>query len=324
MAFDTDDFNRSNGDVGSEWTAQSGEFANVGLLQIDTNKMRGVETEQRINRFNAFSPNPSQYAQVKYIGGIADNVLNILVRDSGSVSEGYQLQINGFANEWHIMEINAGVETDKASGALTISANDVFRIEAAGTNISARQNGGLLGTHSDATFSTGQAGVSIFWGNENPALEVDDFEVGDLNTVIDVSHGQHVWEGQNVTLTSTDLSVLPVVHGQHVWEGQDIFFIFSIPGAEGSHVWSGQEISLRFVDSIQHGQHVWAGQDIALVFGGNTNLSVEPGHHVWQGMNMGLIATGQPAPAENIVQQPLRTMVKKMAFSMLDMTREAT
>lgn len=131
--------------------------------------------------------NNNQYVQVKMVTVTTDGRMGIGVRLTGSAATfcGYGFTISGTGNYCAIVKFTNGVATTiGATGTANASLNDVFKMTVVGSTITVYKNGsaftsvGTNGVVTDATYSTGKAGL-VGFGTYNDA-NADLFECGDL------------------------------------------------------------------------------------------------------------------------------------------------
>ena len=126
-----------------------------------------------------------QYAQIKMVNVTTTGAMGIGVRLSGAGAtlDGYAFTISGNANESSIVRFDNGVGTVLGNvGTTNPSTNDVYKLKIVGTTLTVYKNGsvftevGTSGTYTDATYSSGKAGI-VGNGTYNDA-NADDWEAG--------------------------------------------------------------------------------------------------------------------------------------------------
>lgn len=72
----TDDFNRADGGLGSDWD----DSCNLSSLHIDTNEAAGDSGAERASIWITDTPNDDQYAKAKWVDGAASQEMGPGVR----------------------------------------------------------------------------------------------------------------------------------------------------------------------------------------------------------------------------------------------------
>lgn len=167
----TDNFNRTNGALGANWTDGPG-----GGLSIVSNEVTGTTGGVSDGYWSADAPNASQYAQCK-IAAVLDSS-GPAVRVSATDWVSFVASTSNWTLYWYndsdYTTIGDSWETEPAVG-------DIARIEAEGTAFRGYVNGTLRcsGTNASAP-ATGYGGLII----DLTSARVDDFEVGNLVSYI--------------------------------------------------------------------------------------------------------------------------------------------
>ncbi|MBO0885102.1 MAG: hypothetical protein J2P17_33175, partial [Mycobacterium sp.] len=157
----SDNFNRANGGLGSNWTTVAGTVA----PKIVSNKVQpGTAGAVNSAYWSANTFGGDQFAQAtlpnssgtQYGPGIA-------VRLSGGT--GYFLWYGNAAGTVSIWRMDSSASwTQLAHSAnLTISPTDVWKIQAVGSTISAYQNGSLVTQATDTHYASGSPGVWLYY-----------------------------------------------------------------------------------------------------------------------------------------------------------------
>jgi hypothetical protein len=170
-----DTFNRAAGDVGANWTPQTGGFQ-VNAASECEGTAAGAYNQSFWNA-DAFANN--QYSQGVYLGG---GFFGVAVRASGTAGSrnGYYCLLNQAGNS-RVSKVVAGTITDLiAPGSLPDPAtNDLVKITAVGTTIAVYYNGILQGTTTDSSLTTGSAGLMFYDNN----ARLDTWEGGNITSV---------------------------------------------------------------------------------------------------------------------------------------------
>ena len=159
----TDNFDRSNGGLGSNWTAVPGYG---GTLQITGNQVQPAAEIFAGSIYTAATVAPAQFSEVQLVSGLSGGVINLDVRAGQygnlSTADMYRGQALGLDGIWRILRVDNGVETVLESGALTASNGDTFYFEANGSTLTLKRNGTVLGSATDSTYGSGAVGLSIY------------------------------------------------------------------------------------------------------------------------------------------------------------------
>ncbi len=182
MAY-TDDFNRADGALGANWTA------NGGACDIASNVARCLGTGRTNNRsaahYSAGTFDANQYAQV--VVSTATRRGGVIVRaDTGGAQTYYEF--NGNGSDLKLYLTIAGTGTPLTASLGTVSNGDILKltVEGSGASVTLKcyKNGELLATVEDTSDSglSGKPGIcGLIYGDLENAI-LDDWEGGDLAT----------------------------------------------------------------------------------------------------------------------------------------------
>jgi hypothetical protein len=190
----TDDFNRANGTLGSNWTTPTGANA----FAIDTNRaignIGGFEWVGANYTGATFSNDQSAQVKFDFNGSTSSSgIMDVHVRASNSARTYYFLQVN-CAGNWFVGRQVTGTETILFDyndfPAVVFADDDVGKLEASGSGasivIKAYRNGVQIGTdHSDTSggIDSGNPGMALFnlgTGGGSGTPVIDDFAAADL------------------------------------------------------------------------------------------------------------------------------------------------
>jgi|GEM_PF-1229221 len=173
----SDNFDRADGGLGSNWTTVSGTAA----PKIVSNNLR-VGTANAVNSayWSASTFGSDQFAQASLPNSSgAQYGPGIAVRLSST--EGYFLWYGNSSNTvslWR-MDNSSGWTQLQQSGPLTVSpSSDVWMIQAVGSTISGYQNGKLVVQATDTKITSGSPGVWLYY----PSDQIDNWSGGDVAT----------------------------------------------------------------------------------------------------------------------------------------------
>ena len=169
----SDDFNRANGALGSNWTTWN---LNFGAHQpfISSNKVFGyADAPDNGGYWNANAAPADQFSQAVVAGAISINTwLGVVVRSDATGANLYNMIYfnNGGGYELRLYRKSGGStytqigSTFSLPGALT--AGDVIRIEVQGTTVTGLVNGVSKLSTTDSNISSGQPGIAFFAGSD--------------------------------------------------------------------------------------------------------------------------------------------------------------
>ena len=180
----SDNFNRSNGGLGSNWTTVSGTTA----PQIVNNTAQPGSAGTLNSAYwsaNTFGGN--QYAAASFPNSSGTNYgPGIAVRLSNS--KGYILWYGNSASTVSIwrMDNSASWSQLKTSAKLTVASTDVWQLQAVGSTLTGYQNGKQVVTTTDTQYTTGAPGIWMYYATN----QIANWSGGDVATAgeIDLVH----------------------------------------------------------------------------------------------------------------------------------------
>lgn len=185
----TDDFNRADGGLGSDWTALNG--TTFPALAIVSNQVRAGTGGANRNGgyYSTVQPRSAQYAK-------------ITLRDNLSTGDeaGLLLRCRNYTGGFDVYRFSmiggatATAQIDRITNAASVTlkqilslsnpvSGDVLMFTAEGNSLIGYVNGApVIAIGTDATWHSGYAGILILSNTGNVAnLDLDDFEMGDLD-----------------------------------------------------------------------------------------------------------------------------------------------
>jgi hypothetical protein len=165
-----DTFTGTNSDpLSANWTTIDGTWI------ISSNAAAAQSSTGNAALWNADAFSNDQYAQVKVVtngGWIAGPGVRL------ASLRGYIITVDN-ATSISIQRINSDENYTNLQtfGSLTVTSGDLWRLEAEGSTLRAYQNATLRGSTTDATYSSGAAGIFAYNAG---AVFLDDFEGGNL------------------------------------------------------------------------------------------------------------------------------------------------
>ena len=173
----TDNFNRADGGVGSNWTALQNSVGNTFGHEVFSNQCRGAGSGYCFSAWTADTFDANQYAQIAMASSAAYIAPFVRAPSSGS-ADGYLWTLNNGADS-RIYRIDDGVFTQLQNGISIPALNSVCKITADGSTLKAYDDGSQVGTSStDGTYASGSAGMMTL--RDTPIAYLDDWEGGNL------------------------------------------------------------------------------------------------------------------------------------------------
>lgn len=169
-----DSFARPNwSTLGPNWTAQTSLIA-----RIESQQVEATSTARHCAFWNAHAFSNDQYSQIRIrstMGGVAFGYASVRAAGTSNTTyDHYHLTVEDTVVR--IAEVVDGTRTVINSyTGLTINVGDTFKLEAQGTSLRTYHNTTLLGTETDATLTSGAAGVCVYGDGI-----IDDFQAGDI------------------------------------------------------------------------------------------------------------------------------------------------
>ena len=163
---------------------------------IDTNAVRtpfnrGLALHAYRND-GTFANDQYAEAKIKQVGS-AGQYMGVCVRAGDG--DCYAFAVDGtYYYFWRL--VGYGGYTTLSEGALSVAANAVIRLEAAGTTLTAKLNGATVTTVTDSTFAGGRPGISGSGAaSSGTYMLLDDWVGADLAAAA-VQHWQYDWPHQ--------------------------------------------------------------------------------------------------------------------------------
>jgi len=228
----SDNFNRANGSLGSNWTVIEGTWA----ITSDTAWATAVGSQSDAGAYYNGSPLADCYSQVTVValpvGGTYAGPAVRMSQGTGSTINGYGFYVTG--TTWYLIKQVNGVHTNLATGSHTLASSDVLYIQAQGTTISAQINGSQVASVTDSTYTSGYQGMVYQFGSASTTMDawqgggiggaslasgtyyVDAegsyyFSSADSGKTVQISYGFYRY-----VLTTDELSIVPFSAPYHV------------------------------------------------------------------------------------------------------------
>jgi hypothetical protein len=176
MATFSDDFNRADGTLGSNWTTVSGFAAPAVTSNQAAAGSVALCLAAVATGTASFAANHSATATITALGDF--DYGGPAVRLDAAGGTGYAIKVDGRSNANSTLIRLSGGGSTNIGGTYAVAANDVLKLEATGTSLLYYKNGTLIDTVVDTTYSTGQPGLLVQFGNVN-AARLDTFSATD-------------------------------------------------------------------------------------------------------------------------------------------------
>ncbi|HXZ45973.1 MAG TPA: alpha/beta hydrolase-fold protein [Pseudolabrys sp.] len=176
----SDNFNRTDGSLGANWTTMTGTLAPqiVGDLATVPSAEQG-SLHSAFWSGNTFSND--QFVQARLPNSSPGTYFGPGLMVRAANSRGYLLWYGNSVNQvtiWRMDSAGAWSQLAASSDSLTITpTTDVWRLEASGSTLSGYQNGTLVVQATDVTYADGSPGVWMYYGGN----QIDDWSAGDLS-----------------------------------------------------------------------------------------------------------------------------------------------
>lgn len=182
-----DNFNRVDGDVGSNWADTQG---GGGRLVVSSNHCKCGISGYREMKYTAYTPASADYdVTIKHISGSV-GVYQITGRETGTggTKSNYRVQWDTASGDYYLIRTDNNADTT-LGGPWTqaLSTNDVIGIRFSGTSISVIRNGSVLHTVTSSTYSAaGNAGIGIYDPAQASSPTFDDFTITETTSTTPV------------------------------------------------------------------------------------------------------------------------------------------
>jgi hypothetical protein len=239
-----DNFNRTNGAIGGNWTLQTGGF------NVSSNVLVGTGSTNNWAYYSAPSAvfSADQFAEITLptpipSGGGAGP--GVRMAGTGSSANNYNCHPNN--TTLYLERILNGSSAILASVANTSAAGDVIRLEAAGNTLNCYYNGVLKLTATDSNLVSGSPGIELY----NTAATLDNWTAGNLLPLAHTSAEQDFSQVQHfpfgLTVGPLSLASTPptgITMGAESFNSVPRAFLSAfLPGALTA-TWTGSTITL--------------------------------------------------------------------------------
>lgn len=178
-----DNFNRADGGLGANWTTPSFSWSPTALAILSNQVKTGTGASWQYWNPTEFGRDCEVTVTVATRPGTDTKRFYIYLRTdvSGSTPEGYALAVqrNGTQCLVYFLKSTGGVETQLGSTASpTIVDGDTITFRVIGNRLEAFQNGALINSTTDSTFT--KSGYAAIYMDTDSATRLDNFRAGDL------------------------------------------------------------------------------------------------------------------------------------------------
>ena len=182
----SDDFNRANGSIGSNYQVASGSA----IMQIISNQVYTTLTDSlQVNCVSTGSilfP-ADQESQITVAVSNNSDIIGPAVRVNPTNGTCYAIFLDtNIAGNRRIIRINGNTSTTIGSAILSAVSGDIWSLRAIGNRISAYRNGVLMDSVTDNTYSSGQPGLFYSRGNTGGS-RMDSFIVRNVRNAFNYS-----------------------------------------------------------------------------------------------------------------------------------------
>lgn len=170
----TDNFNRANGGLGSNWTTVTGEDPMTIVSNAAQASTGGYLTNASVYTGSSFAAD--QFAEIQVVDAGSLCATFLFVRMSTSTLSGYGMYLFPNTSVLRITKWDSGTETTLTSKTLG-TATGTWKLEAVGTSLKLYRNGALELSTTDSTHASGYPGLGVEQGSASSQL--DNFTAGD-------------------------------------------------------------------------------------------------------------------------------------------------
>jgi hypothetical protein len=295
MATVLDDFNRSNGALGANYTASHGAG-----LAIASNAVVGTGGESRGSMRTAEAFDADQSVQVTLTTNTASKALSLFVRGSGAdgTFDGYYASVY-FGSSWNIVRSDNGSEVATiASGNVGVdfAIGDVIKLDITGSTLTLTRNGTTLGSGNDSTITSGKPGFETYGALGFDNAVFTGAPGGAVSLVVQDS--THAHASANVGLT-TD-ATLAVANAAHAHASANVGLStevgLTIANAAHAHTSDSPSPSTQVVLAPADANHAHASENVGLST--EVGLTIANAAHAHAADTVGLSTDVLLAPAD--------------------------
>lgn len=188
----SDDFNRADGGLGTNWIGPLRPTAPEEIMRIISNEaVRNVSGDDASALYDGSITWPSdQYSEGNVIGdgtgGGSGAGTGLIVR--GDVPTGVYYRTVAYVSATNSVEVVKFLPAATVLGAdinVAWASGDIMRVEASGSTLTIYKNGTSIGTRTDSSITSGKPGIA--YSSAANSTAVDNWEGGSLAVAVDVS-----------------------------------------------------------------------------------------------------------------------------------------
>lgn len=177
MASFSDDFNRADGSLGSNWT----QAPTFGALAIISNQVRANVVGRCVMHVATatatFSADQEVTATLSTVS--ASDPLGLAVRVDPTTGTGYYFFVDTNPRSLQKYDGTTFTDLNTIGERFSATSGDVFTLRVVGTTIDVIKNGTTILSKTDATYSSGQPAITYNWGN-NRSSRLDNASAQDV------------------------------------------------------------------------------------------------------------------------------------------------
>jgi hypothetical protein len=177
-----DEFNRTNGAIGSNWTVTQGG------LNVSSHAIVGTGSTDNSAFWNATTFSPDQFSQITIPTATTANKVFVRLSANGN---GYACGPGGARVV--LQKYTRGVSSNLTTASYTPVAGDTWRLEVFGTTFTCYRNGAVILTANNSSFATGQPGINTF----DTSATADNWSGGNVHAIPRVDSEQDWTKNQH-------------------------------------------------------------------------------------------------------------------------------
>jgi hypothetical protein len=286
----TDDFNRTDGGLGANWTTPTGASGPViesNVIVSHTASFGWVGAYRSDATFS--NDNFSELEIVRF--GSNSAFAGPTVRVSPDAQTFYYLEINSAGGAYFGKQVNGSEDNNQTIPNDTFTVGSVARIEVTGSDVSIYKNGAQVGTTwtDGSPITTGAPGV-VFYTNDGSGgstnIAFDNWQGGDLGAVdpvLTAAAGSYAVTGAAATLKVGHLVSAATTAYSVTGTTASLEFGREVAAGSGSYALTGTDANLRTTRILgaAAGSYSATGTAASLEFG--RAVSAESGSYSWTG-----------------------------------------
>ena len=179
MASFTDDFNRADGAMGSNWTTAP----TFGAMQVFSNQARADAAGRCVAHVAASAVTFADDQQITatFTTVALNDRVGLAVRVNPTTGGGYYFFVDTAARGLSYYDGSTYTDLTTVPERFTASSGDVFRLRAVGTTIEVIKNGSTIVTKTDSSATSGQPAITYQFDNTR-ASRIDNVTAEDVSS----------------------------------------------------------------------------------------------------------------------------------------------